>query len=135
MGKIEISSRTATLADFHFFDEPVLDGVDVMDDLVDEEIAVAVADHLVYLDVCPACLVNVDADGFDVWIQHVPLAKPVFAHIFAPLNSPAFHAVGPVDQRMEVGENGVYLTGVEGFIGRLKQIFLRFHGVGRLLAG
>jgi len=126
-------ARVVWLADFHLLDKAILDGIDVMDCLVDEEISRHIADHLMDLDVCLAGFVLVDADGFDVGIQHVPLASPVLPHILASVDSSAFHAVGPVDQRMQVGEYGVYLTRIEGFVGGVEQFFVRFHAVCRLV--
>ena len=48
-------------------------------------------------DVCDdrAIRSSMKAHRFDVWTDHGPLARPVFAYSFAPMNVATIHTVGP----------------------------------------
>ena len=50
---------------------------------------------------------SMKAHRFDVWTDHGPLARPVLAYCFAPMNMATIHTVGPGDIISEHDQHAV----------------------------
>ena len=68
----------------------------MVDDRVKEQFAVEIVDSLVDLDDKPAGIVGSIRKWFDVRVEDLPLAGPVSAHRFDPVDVTALHAVRPL---------------------------------------
>ena len=78
-------------------DQPIFDGEDVPDHLIQQEIAVEIAYYLVDLDDNFILRTFGESDRFDVGIDHSPLASPVTAHRIPAVYMASLHSIRPHD--------------------------------------
>jgi hypothetical protein len=106
----------------HALHEPTAYAVDMLDQLVGYERPRVIADDLMDIDDDTLGPVLSDAHGFDVRIDHRPLARPVRTNRDPTVHSPAFHAIGPIDVRVQRGQDSVNISTIEGSIERREAI-------------
>src|ERR1700742_4772772 len=118
--------------DFHAADETVFDEVDVLDLLVDEKIAGEIVDDLVDLDDDAAVGGGAEFYRLDVRIEHLELARPVFADGLVSVDTTAFHAIWPVDVGVHRGQHRVDLATIELVVDAAQELDFIRHGIYRL---
>src|SRR5262245_61964745 len=79
-----------------------------------ERFAFEIADGLPYFYDDRAIRSSMKAHRFDVRTDHGPLAHPVLAYCFAPMNVTTIHTVGPGDIIGEHGQHAVNVSCVKG---------------------
>src|SRR5687767_13274978 len=73
-------------------------------------------------------LIGCEALRFDVRINQTPLASPVVTHSAMPLNTPAFHTIGPIYIRTHSSQNRINITGIECLVDLCEKFLIRrFH--------
>lgn len=111
------------LLDVHAGNQAIGEAIGVMDDGVDEEIALHVVDNLMHLDDPKAFVGWTNGEGIDMRVENSPLPGPVSTDRLASVLVAALHAIGPLHLRVQAGENGIHAAGVEIGVGTCEQIF------------
>lgn len=111
---------TLRLDNFHAEDLGAVEAIDVLDRAVEDDFAFEIADDLMDVHDDSAVGKRFEALWFDDWVNHVPLARPVFAHTFVAANSTAFHAVGPIHIGMQEKQQKIKIALVECVVGGLE---------------
>jgi hypothetical protein len=105
----------------HALDQALVDGIDMLDWLIQQDVSSEIAHDLMDVDDYLA-IFFFESERLYVWVDHGPLTRPVVAYSGVPVDAPAFHSVGPVDGGVHHREDGFYVTCVEGLIHRQKQL-------------
>jgi hypothetical protein len=105
----------------HALDQALVDGVDMPDRLIDQDVSSEIAYDLMDVDDNSA-IFFFESERLYVWVDHGPLARPVVAYSGVSVDAPAFHSVGPVYGGVHPCEDGFYVTRVESLIHRQKQL-------------
>jgi hypothetical protein len=115
-------ARGLTLRFFnlHADDLGAVEAVDVLDVAVEDDFAIEVADYLVNVHDDSAVGEGFETLGLDDGVNHVPLARPVFAHGLVAADATAFHAVGPIHIRMQEEQKEVEIALVECIVDGLE---------------
>src|SRR5262249_38018575 len=92
-----------------------------------ERFAFEIADRLPDLGYDRAIRSSMKAHRFDVWTDHGPLARPVLAYCFAPMNVATIHTVGPDDIIGEHSEDAVNVPCVKAIVDALKEFDICIH--------
>jgi len=67
----------------------------MLNPLVCQNLASQVADDLVNIDNHAPLFIGCEVQGFDMGVNHAPLARPILAHAIMAVYIPAFHAIRP----------------------------------------
>jgi hypothetical protein len=70
---------------------------------------------------------SMKAHRIDVRTDHGPLARPVLAYCFAPMNVATIHTVGPGDIIGEHGQHAVNVPRVEAIVDALEEFDIAVH--------
>jgi hypothetical protein len=70
---------------------------------------------------------SMKAHRLDVRTDQGPLARPVFAYCFAPMNVATIHTVGPGDIIGEHGQHAVNVPRVKAIVDALKEFDITIH--------
>jgi len=105
-----------------FGQHPIFDPEDVTDHLIQQEVAVEVAYHLVDFDDGLSFGAFREPDRLDVRIDHGPLAGPVAAHRVSSVLVATLHAIGPHDVPVHGGEDGFHIAGVKAVVNVLQEL-------------
>src|SRR5262249_39974522 len=115
------------LSDRHAFDQAALDHVDVLNYTLRNDISFQVADYLMDFNDSAPHLIGIEADRFDVRINRRPLARPVITYALAPVHTPAFPTIRPINVRAQGSQNSVNVAGIERAVDVLEQIVVCRH--------
>src|SRR5687768_3887522 len=129
--KTRCPSPSLRLFNVHPAHQLAIELVDVPNGAVVEDVALKVAHDLLYVDCGPSAWAFAEAHGFDMRIDHGPLARPVSPHRFVPDFARAFHAVRPIHVRSQGAEDGLDVTCVEGVVQRAQAGFAVVHATKR----
>ena len=100
----------------HPFNEAVLNGVDVMDNLIGENVSRKVTNDLMDADHGSAVGVLFNTHRFNARIEKLPLAFPVSTNVVATEDPATLHSIGPVHVRVHQGKNRLDFPSVECII-------------------
>ena len=107
------------VAEIHGGDEAVVEGEDVEDFAIEEDVALKALDELVNAHAEFAFRIGGDGERFDVGIELGPLADPIGADLFFPGDFATLRGFGPRDVVGHEGEGSVDVALVEGGVGVL----------------
>jgi len=90
----------------------------MIDNGIEKKVAFQIVNHLVHLypELIAADLI--DANRFDVRIEHGKLARPIGAHRFSSMDVATFHSVRPFDGWMHERQDRIDIAGVKVPISR-----------------
>ena len=100
--------------DFHDLYQAMLDSETVANVLIGNHGSSQVAHDLMYVDQDLPGILRVKGNRLDVWIDLVPLLRPVGADFFRPTDETAFERLRPGHVDSHEGEGGIDVTRVEG---------------------
>lgn len=92
----------------------------MLDHAIEKDRARQVFYDLVNVDCNSTGRVFAETDWIDMRIDNAPLARPVSADAFMPMDHATFHAVGPNYVRCHGGESAIDITRIEGGVGPLQ---------------
>ena len=92
-----------------------------------ERFAFEIADGLADFRDDRAIRGSMKAHRLDVRTDHGPLARPVLAYGFAPMDVATIHAVGPGDIIGEHGQHAVYVPRVKAIVDALEEFDITIH--------
>ncbi len=87
------------MGDVHAGDEAVAELVRMVDDGVEQEVALLIVDNLVYFDHPSAVYAGLNANGFDMRIEGGELTCPVSANLILSMDVASFHDRSPIPPR------------------------------------
>ena len=92
------------------------------DDLVLQDVAGEVANHLMDFHGHSSVARGAEGHGLDGRIDHAPLPRPVVADAGVADDGTTLHAVGPGDIRVHRGQGGLDVPRIEGGIGPREKV-------------
>jgi hypothetical protein len=107
------------LYNLHADDLGAVEAIDVLDHAIENHFAVEIANYLMDMHRDSAVGEGFETLRRDDGVNHVPLARPVFADALMAADSSAFHAVGPIHIGMKEEQQKIEIALVEGVVGRL----------------
>src|SRR5262249_19508504 len=94
-------------------DQPAVESKTVLYHLVKNHCSLHVFHYLMDVD-CHLVPVALETLRIDARIDHLPLARPIFAHSRVPVDEPSFNSIRPSDIRMHAGQASIDVAGVKG---------------------
>lgn len=108
------------LVNIHADDLRAVEAIDVVQGTIHDHFAVEIAHDL--MDVYDDSAVGQQFESLWLYngVNHVPLARPIFAHTGMAANPAALHPIGPIHVGMQEQHHKIKVALVEGVVDRLQ---------------
>lgn len=77
----------------------------------------------------PAVVLHVKFQRRNIWIDQIPLPRPVSPDPFVTLYAPTFHTVWPIHIRMHVSQSRIQVAVIEGLVSLCEDILICQHKI------